>query len=96
MLRDPAIFEDPLIFKPERHLLNENSKSSSYSNIPFSAGPRNCIGQRFALLEMRTVIVKILRNFELFPLGQEIQISMKIVLRSNTGVNIGLKPRCYN
>ncbi|XP_073830242.1 cytochrome P450 4ae1 [Musca autumnalis] len=96
MMRDPAIFEDPLCFKPERHLNNDNSKATGYSNIPFSAGPRNCIGQRFALYEMRTIITKILRNFELLPLGEEVQVSMKIVLRSKNGVNIGLKQRQYN
>ncbi|XP_005177310.2 cytochrome P450 4ae1 isoform X1 [Musca domestica] len=95
ILRDPDNFVDPLSFKPDRHQNEGNTKATGYSNIPFSAGPRNCIGQRFALYEMRTILIKILRNFELLPLGEEVQVSMKIVLRSKNGVNIGLKPRQY-
>ncbi|XP_061403062.1 cytochrome P450 4ae1-like [Musca vetustissima] len=95
ILRDPDNFEDPLSFTPDRHLNTDNVKVTGYRNIPFSAGPRNCIGQRFALYEMRTILTKILRNFELLPLGEDIQVSMKIVLRSENGINIGLKQRQY-
>ena len=95
ILRDPTIFDDPLTFLPERHLEN-NNRVNAFSNIPFSAGARNCIGQKFALMEMRAIVVKMIRNFELLPLGEEIQPSMRIILRSNSGINLGLKPRVYN
>nr|AID61424.1 cytochrome P450 [Calliphora stygia] len=94
MLRDPAVFDDPLRFLPERHLMN-NARVNAFSNIPFSAGPRNCIGQKFAQLEMRTIIIKVIRNFELLPLGEDVQPSMQIILRSKTGINFGLRPRNY-
>ncbi|XP_065364118.1 cytochrome P450 4ae1-like [Calliphora vicina] len=94
MLRDPAVFDDPLRFLPERHLMN-NARVNAFSNIPFSAGPRNCIGQKFAQLEMRTILIKVIRNFELLPLGEDVQPSMQIILRSTTGINIGLRPRYY-
>lgn len=94
MLRDPEVFEDPLSFKPERHLMN-NPRVNAFSNIPFSAGPRNCIGQKFAQLEMRTILIKVIRNFELLPLGEDVQPSMQLILRSKTGINFGLRPRNY-
>ncbi|XP_055923180.1 cytochrome P450 4d2-like [Eupeodes corollae] len=94
ILRDSDIYEDPLAFKPERHLEN-NPKSNTFSYIPFSAGPRNCIGQKFALVEIKCVLIKILRHFELLPLGEDVHPSIKIVLRSKTGVNLGLRPRIY-
>ncbi|KAM7350671.1 cytochrome P450 4ae1-like isoform 1-T2 [Cochliomyia hominivorax] len=92
MLRDPEIFEDPLTFKPERHLMND-ARVNAFSNIPFSAGPRNCIGQKFAQLEMRSIIIKVILNFELLPLGEDVQPVMQLILRSKTGVNFGLRPR---
>lgn len=94
ILRDPDIYEDPLTFRPERHL-DVNPKLNTFSNIPFSAGPRNCVGQKFALLEIKCVLVKILRHYELLPLGEDVHPSIKIVLRSKTGVNLGLRPRVY-
>lgn len=97
MLRDEEYYQEPLRFWPERHLAKNaapDTKSVS-SYIPFSAGPRNCIGQRFALLELKTIVIKMLRHFELLPLGQEVKPSIKIVLRSSTGVNLGLRRRLY-
>ncbi|XP_034123490.1 uncharacterized protein LOC117580852 [Drosophila guanche] len=90
LLRDETLFADPLLFQPERQL-----GKGAYSNIPFSAGPRNCIGQKFALFEVKTVVIKLLRQFVLLPLGPDVQPSIKIVLRSRNGVNLGLRQRQY-
>uniref|UniRef100_A0A1B0ALV1 Cytochrome P450 n=1 Tax=Glossina palpalis gambiensis TaxID=67801 RepID=A0A1B0ALV1_9MUSC len=94
MLRDPHVFSNPQNFQPERHF-TLTTESSAYSNIPFSAGPRNCIGQRFALNEIRVILIKVLRHYELLPIGPEAQPSIKLILRSTTGINIGLRPRHY-
>lgn len=45
MHMDPEVFPDPEIFKPERFdIENTLENSNPYAYIPFSAGPRNCIG----------------------------------------------------
>ncbi|XP_050745947.1 cytochrome P450 4ae1 isoform X3 [Drosophila biarmipes] len=95
LLRDETLFANPLLFHPERHLGAEASRLGPYSYIPFSAGPRNCIGQKFALLEMKTMVIKMVRHYQLLPMGVDAQPSIKIVLRSKTGVNFGLRPRSY-
>ncbi|KAH8416604.1 hypothetical protein KR222_010999 [Zaprionus bogoriensis] len=97
LLRDEDSYEQPLRFWPERHLQPGAARPAGgvSSYIPFSAGPRNCIGQRFALLELKTIVIKLVRHFELLPLGVDVRPSIKIVLRSATGVNLGLRRRLY-
>ncbi|XP_037940077.1 cytochrome P450 4d8-like [Teleopsis dalmanni] len=91
ILHDPENFENPSEFIPERH--ENSSVNSAFSMVPFSAGPRNCIGQKFAMLEMKMILAKIVRSFELLPLGQVVEPELNIVMRSSTGFQIGLKKR---
>ncbi|KAH8302751.1 hypothetical protein KR044_010524, partial [Drosophila immigrans] len=84
-------FDEPMVFKPQRHELGE--RLSNFANVPFSAGPRNCIGQKFALLEMKMLLAKIVREFELLPLGATIEPVINIVLRSDNGFQLGMRRR---
>ncbi|XP_054084350.1 cytochrome P450 4d8-like isoform X1 [Zeugodacus cucurbitae] len=91
MLRQARYFERPDDFVPERHLNNECA--SAFLFIPFSAGPRNCIGQKFAMLEMKMIIAKIVREYELLPFGEPVQPEINIVMRSATGFQLGMRKR---
>ncbi|XP_055846865.1 cytochrome P450 4d8-like isoform X2 [Episyrphus balteatus] len=93
MGHDADLFPDPEEFRPERHLLESSDRASSFSFIPFSAGPRNCIGQKFAMLEMKCVIMKIVQKFKLLPLGEDVKPRMNLVLRSDNGFQMGLEHR---
>jgi len=59
---------DADVFRPERWLEEKERVSpgiGGYNNLlTFSAGPRNCIGQRFAVLEVQTLLVELVLNFE--------------------------------
>ncbi|KAM8713398.1 hypothetical protein ACLKA7_013675 [Drosophila subpalustris] len=66
---DERTFKDPHRFDPQRF---ELEKPGPFEYLPFSAGPRNCIGQKFALLEIKTVISKIVRCFEVLPAMDEL------------------------
>lgn len=95
--RDPKYFPDPNTFNPERFTAERltESKMNPFAYIPFSAGMRNCIGQKFAMLEIKAVISKLLRNFELLQAGEEPDMLIELITRSRNGIQMGIKPRSH-
>jgi len=95
MGRDPKLFGDPDSFKPERFLVESNVQNG-FAYVPFSAGPRNCIGQKFAMLEMKTVISKTLRHYQL-SLGENYEPTLvaEMILRPSNGIILKVMPRNY-
>lgn len=61
----------------------------------FIIGPRNCIGQKFALLETKSMVSKVLRAFEVSvdPSFRGLELVAEVVLRSQTGILLNLDPR---
>ncbi|KAI4465949.1 cytochrome p450 family 4 [Holotrichia oblita] len=92
---NPKIYKDPEIFDPERFSIENSKKRSPFAFIPFSAGPRNCIGQKFAMLEMKSSISDVLRNFKLLPSvpAHKVVLKSEAVLKSDNGVFVRLEKR---
>ena len=63
--RNAKYWSDPDTFKPERFLGETPEPSAKQAYMPFGAGPRRCIGNIFALLEMQIAIAKILVQYRL-------------------------------
>ncbi|KAI8903827.1 cytochrome P450, partial [Gorgonomyces haynaldii] len=60
---DPSVYPNPEAFKPERWL-QKDAQSVDGSFIPFSFGPRQCIGRRFATMEIFTVVSRLIQKYE--------------------------------
>uniref|UniRef100_T1JZT0 Cytochrome P450 n=1 Tax=Tetranychus urticae TaxID=32264 RepID=T1JZT0_TETUR len=72
--RDPNLWNDPHLFKPERFLNDDGTKAVKSPNlIPFSGGKRVCPGANFAMTELFLYLVSILQNFQVSaPKGDKI------------------------
>jgi cytochrome P450 len=63
--RCPEYFPKPLCFDPERFHPDRKDKIPKFAYLPFSAGPRICIGNAFAMMQMRINLATILQNYRL-------------------------------
>merc|ERR1711936_6809 len=69
-------FTNPELFLPERWIRGHphHHNADPYSNLPFGHGPRACVGQRFAKLELYLVLAKMIQRFRLEYHGGEVDV----------------------
>ncbi|KAH7981263.1 hypothetical protein HPB49_022808 [Dermacentor silvarum] len=91
--RHPRYIKNPDSFMPERFM---GAKSMpTYAYAPFSAGPRNCLGQKFALREEKVILAHILRRFNVsskVPID-ELELAIDLVLKPIQGLELKFTPR---
>ena len=90
---NPTVWKDPFKFDPYRFEKENMETKHPYSFIPFSAGPRNCVGQQFALTEMKILIIKLLKSykFSLSP-GYRMIRETSTVLTQKGGLTLTIIP----
>lgn len=96
--RHPDHWSNPLDFTPERWLNNEETDARhKFCFLPFSAGGRNCIGQRFAQMEANLILANIIRAFsiQLAPSlrDKEVEFTAFGTMKGKPAVKICIKAR---
>ncbi|EMP34120.1 Cytochrome P450 4B1 [Chelonia mydas] len=90
--RNPTVWKDPEVFDPLRFSQDNLSDQHPFAFMPFAAGPRNCIGQQFAMTELKVAVALTLLRFELAPdLTTPPNEVTQLILRSMTGIHLQLK-----
>lgn len=88
------VWENPMEYIPERFSKENVANMDPYQFVPFSAGPRNCIGQHFAMNEEKVVLAKLLKKFE-FVIDPTHDVKKKVaaVMRAENGIMMYVKRR---
>ena len=76
---DPNLWPDPKRFDPERFSSEAKKLRDPYAYMPFGHGPHNCIGMRFAQMEMKLVLTRILKKYS-FEVAPDTEIPPKVTL----------------
>ena len=85
--RDPAQWENPAAFDPDR--FDRQAAVPAFTYVPFGGGPRNCIGATFAQIEAKVVMARLFQRTQLDLVGgQQIQAHMGATLEPRPGVKM--------
>ncbi|KAM7305459.1 cytochrome P450 4V2 [Ixodes scapularis] len=93
--RNPKYFKDPESFIPERFMSEEIKARHPFSYIPFSGGSKNCIGQKFAMMEMKLIVAKVLRKYQVeckIPMDQ-LNVAYEVIVKDKGGNKVWFRRR---
>ncbi|XP_071080924.1 cytochrome P450 3A41-like [Haliotis cracherodii] len=97
--RSSFMWEDSKDFKPDRFLkLQSSTNNQSYFWIPFGAGPRICIGQHMAWVELRLALTFLLHHFTFFAIPETPELQFCVdwehaVVHPDKDIILGVRAR---
>ncbi|XP_072375984.1 cytochrome P450 4g15-like [Diabrotica undecimpunctata] len=93
--RNEKYYKNPLVFDPDNFLPEKCQERPYYAFIPFSAGPRSCVGRKYAMLKLKVLLADVIRKFEIDSIDQEKDFRLQgdIILKREEGFRIKVTER---
>ncbi|XP_031330391.1 cytochrome P450 4C1-like [Photinus pyralis] len=94
--RSEKIWPHPLRFEPDRFLPEEVAKRHPYAWLPFSGGPRNCVGPKYAFMAMKALIATVVRRYKFktdYKCIEDIELKADLMLKPVNGYNVSVELR---
>lgn len=90
--RHPAYWDDPDAFDPERFTAERSAGRPRFAYFPFAGGPRQCIGNTFAMMEAPLILAMIAQRYRLHRVpGHALELDASITLRPRGGIPMTLE-----
>lgn len=92
--RNPAYWQNPNTFLPDRFEAEKHKARHPFSYMPFGGGPRLCIGNNFAMMEMQLALAMLLPQFKITPLSKKPpELEPLVTLRPKGGLPVQITLR---
>ncbi len=94
--RSPKLWEDPDSYRPERFSKEKKKTRHPFAFIPFGGGPRLCIGKQFAMMEMKLILAKMIKRYEVSLVDDQTVETLPLInLQPKGGIKMHLhKKQC--
>ncbi|XP_029043020.2 cytochrome P450 4g15-like [Osmia bicornis bicornis] len=88
-------YPNPDEFNPDNFLPERMQTRHYYAFIPFSAGPRSCVGRKYAMLKLKVLLSTILRNYKILSdlPEKDFRLKVDIILKRTDGFRVKIEPR---
>ncbi|MFE3824526.1 cytochrome P450 [Streptomyces sp. NPDC059092] len=90
--RHPAYWPDPERYDPDRFLPERESGRSRYAWFPLGGGPRSCIGNHFAMLQMKLAVAMLLQRYRFTGAEEAVPLEVGVTIRAARTVGCRLTP----
>jgi cytochrome P450 len=91
--RDPNVFANPEVFDPTRFGQDRIDSIPPYGYIPFGSGPRICVGNSMATMQIMLMAITILQKFRVELAQGPPELELEIVVRPKGGLQMSVTPR---
>ncbi|EDV99545.1 cytochrome P450 4g15 [Drosophila grimshawi] len=93
--RNPKVYANPNVFDPDNFLPERQANRHYYAFVPFSAGPRSCVGRKYAMLKLKILLSTIMRNYRVYSdlSESDFRLQADIILKREEGFRVRLQPR---